>query len=459
MQSISLYREEDIEAVSGKIGEIMKMADKKEKDILVPTYQEYLSVFKHISEYIKRNNRIVYGGIALNEMLKDKSPKDVIYEEYSKNDIEIYSPDPVSDIHKICDILTEKKYMYIEAKEADHPGTFTIHVNFDKYCDITYVPKIIYNNLVTINVNGYRLISPIFIIIDTLRVYTDPLTSYFRLDKTFRRGNLLLKVANFKPEKKVLAQTKQLDYEKKIMDSIIPKISEIKNVIFLDDIAYNYYLDQDILNINHIGIILPKAKNNSQIVYNILVDAIAHEDINFKENMKIEEYNTFFQFWEHRIIIFYKNKPIVTIYSNKDKCLPFTEINYNNNKIKIANFTLTILYYLIHYTYNGIFKLNYKEYENRIGNLLDARNTWLSKNKKTILDDTKYKEFQVECLGDTIPFKRKSFLNRSARKEKGGVLVYRYIPGAKNNSLTSEYKFPNEAGTLITNDNLKYINV
>ena len=65
----TLYREEDIEAVSSKIKEIMKIADKKSKDTLEPTYKEYLTVFKHVSDYIKKNNRIVYGGIALNEML------------------------------------------------------------------------------------------------------------------------------------------------------------------------------------------------------------------------------------------------------------------------------------------------------------------------------------------------------------------------------------------------------
>jgi hypothetical protein len=86
----TLYREEDIEAVSGKINEIMKMADRKSIQTLDVTYKEYLIVFKHISDFIKSNERIVYGGIALNEMLKNKSPKDVIYEEYSKNDIEIY---------------------------------------------------------------------------------------------------------------------------------------------------------------------------------------------------------------------------------------------------------------------------------------------------------------------------------------------------------------------------------
>jgi len=454
----TLYREEDIEAVSTKIKEIMKMATKKKLNTLEPTYQEYLAIFKHISDYIKKNNRIVYGGIALNEMLKDKSPNNVIYEEYSINDIEVYSSDPISDIMNICDMLDEKKYKFIEGKEADHPGTFTIFVNFEKYIDITYVPKIIYNNMPTIKVNGYRLIHPVYIITDTLRMYTDPLTSYFRLDKAFVRGNLLLKVANFKPQKGTLNLIKSSDSIKLIMSTVIEKISKIQNIIFIDDIAYNYYVNQSLTEINHIGVIVPKIKHNAKIIFNVLLDAIAHQDINFKEKMKVDEYNTFFQFWEHRIVISYNNKPILTIYENIDKCLPYKEVEYNSNKINIANFTLTTLYYLIHYNYNGIYKLNVKEYENRIGNMLDEKNTYLTKNKKTVLDDTKYSEFQIECLGTTIDFGRKSRLKIASRLDKGGIIIYRYNPLNKSKStLSKNYKFPNEAGTLITNKDYKLL--
>jgi hypothetical protein len=452
-----LYREEDVNAVSEKIDEIVKIADRKAKDILDVTYKEYLIVFKHISDYIKSNKRIVYGGIALNEMLKDKSPKDIIYDEYSINDIEIYSPDPVSDIFKMCDMLHEKKFQFVQAQEAQHPGTFTIFVNFEKYCDITYVPKLIYNNMPTINVNGFRLIHPTFILIDTLRAYTDPLTSYFRLKKTFDRGNLLLKIISYNPEKGRVSFGKSSDSLKLIMQTIIPQINKINDVIFIDDIAYYDYVDLDINDVEHIGIITPKARENAQLIYNILIDAIAIKDINFKENMKIEEYNVFFQFWEHRIVIKYNNKPIVTIYSNVNKCLPYREIEYGKVKINIANITLTILYNMIHYIYNKVNRLDSKEYETRIGNLLDKKNTYLDNKKLTVLDDTKYKEFQIECLGKTVSFGRSYRLKLEKRAEKGGVRVYRYIPGNKNNTISPEFKFPNEAGTLITNDNLKYI--
>ena len=82
----------------------------------------------------------------------------------------------------------------------------------------------------------------------------------------------------------------------------------------------------------------------------------------------------------------------------------------------------------------------------------------MTKNKKTVLDDTKYQEFQIECLGTTMTFKYKTRMRFQSRKEKGGVLVYRYDPANKTrNTISAEFKFPNEAGTIITNDNLKYI--
>jgi len=453
----SLFRKADVEAIEGKIKEIIDFAQKKKLVTLEPNYKEYLAVNSIVTDYIKKNQRIVYGGIALNEYIKEKSPKDVIYKDIGKNDIEIYSPDPVLDVKSMCDILYKQKYKYIEGKEADHPGTFTIFVNFDKYCDITYVPKLVYHNLPFIKVNGFRLIHPSIILTDTLRVYTDPLTSYYRLDKTFDRTNKLLKVAKFEPKKGVIKEDTTYTY---IINALVPKIANIKTLIFVDDTAYNYYMEQvssKKLKESHIGLSFQDFQNNAQKIYNALLDIVAEKDKDFRQNLKVDEYNIFFQFWERRIVISYKKTPIVTMYQNKDKCYQFREIERYNTKINIGNFTLVLLYYLIHYQYNGIFRLETKELEYRLGNLLDAKNTYLTKHDKTVLDDTPFQEFQIECLGETIDFQRKNRLKLTKRRELNKNIVYRYQPDEEKNSLTEEYSFPNEAGTLIMNDKLKFI--
>ena len=476
MSNIDLYRPEDISAISDKMNNIMEDANKHARDVIEPTYKEYLTIFSIISNYIKKHKRIVYGGIALNEMLKEKKPEDVIYKEYSINDIEIYSFDPVSDIKAICDILYEKKFPYIEGKEADHPGTFTIFVNFEKYCDSTYVPRIIYNNMNTIMVNGYTVIHPLYIIIDSIRVYSDPLTSYRRLDKTFIRTNKLLSVSSFKANQGIIKENTTYTY---IIQELLPKINTLQNCIFVDDIAYNYYMSQitkkedsesslqsknnrTISNDkveSHIGIIVSKFEKNANLIYNILIDIIAKKDINFKEHLKIEEYNPFFQYWDHRIIIYYHNQPILTMYKHNYKCLQYQEIEKYETKIKISNFTGTLLNYLFNYNYNAIFKKSYVDIEHRIGNLINAKNTYLSKNKLTVIDQSPFIEFQINCIGDTIDSKRSHFLLIQKRLDKSLPVVYRYKPDSDNNSLSEEYRFPNEAGTLITNDKNKIINV
>jgi len=444
----TLFRSEDIKAVEGKIDEIMDIADKKSLEVLIPTIKEYTAVNNLVVSYIKKNQRIVYGGIAMHELLKEKSPKDVFYKENTKNDIEIYSPDPVGDVFNICNMLYKNKFEYIEGKEADHPGTFTIFVNFDKYCDITYVPKLVYHNLPFVKVNGFRIIHPSIILTDTLRVYTDPLTSYYRLKKTFDRTNLLLKVAKFEPKPGIIKEDDKYNY---IISEFLPKVYNISSsLILVDDIAYNYYLGKK-LKESHVGIIVQNINKNAQKIYDILLDIIAEKDVNFRDNVKVEEYNQFFQFWERRIVISYNNKKIVTIYENKDKCYPFKSIEKYGKKINIGTFSLVFLFYFINYQYNAVFKKDYHEYENRLGNLLEAKNNYLSEHKLTVLDNSPYQEFQIECLGETIGFQRKSRLRLSDRFKKNNTVVYRYKPEEEKNSLTKEYKFPNEAGTLVTN--------
>jgi hypothetical protein len=456
---VHLFRPEDVKVITEKISEIMDVANKRARDTYEPTYKEYLTVFSIISNYIKKNRRIVYGGIALNEMLKEKKPEDVIYKEYSFNDIEIYSYDPVSDVKNLCNMLYEKKYKYIEGKEADHPGTFTIFVNFEKYCDITYVPKIIYNNMNTISVNGYTIIHPLYIIIDSIRVYSDPMTSYRRLDRTFERTNKLLSVSSFAALPGIIKENSKHEH---IIQELLPKINTIPNSIITDDIAYNYYIQQETKKesgISHLGIMISNFDKDANKIYNILMDIIAKKDIHFKEHVKIEEYNPFFQYWSNRIIIYYHDEPIVTMYKHTKKCLQYQEIEKYGTKIKIANFTGTLLNYLFQYNYLAVFKKSYLTVENKIGNLLQAKNAYLSKHKSTVLDDTPFREFQIECLGNTIDSKRAHYLLIQKRLDKSLPVVYRYKPESENNSLSEEYRFPNEAGTLIINDKNKIIQI
>ncbi len=94
----------------------------------------------------------------------------------------------------MCNLLYDKGFKYVTAREAQHEETYSIFVNFQLYCDVTYVPTRIYNSIKTIEIDGVNYVHPHFIFIDQLRIINQPLTAAAqRWEKTFGRMYKLLK--------------------------------------------------------------------------------------------------------------------------------------------------------------------------------------------------------------------------------------------------------------------------
>ena len=195
-----MYRKKDFETINLNIDKIKTDAIVEYKKNYEPTITEQVTVYNSIKKFIITNKRIVYGGVAQNLLIKNKNPKDTFYTEIDGvyynwpdlADIEFYSPVPLEDIYNLTNYLLNLGFKYIEAKEGVHPETFKIFVNFINYCDITYMPKYIYYNLPTIIIENIVCTNKLFMLIDAYRVITDPLTSYWRLDKSIIRFQKIL---------------------------------------------------------------------------------------------------------------------------------------------------------------------------------------------------------------------------------------------------------------------------
>ena len=142
---------------------IMKKIGKKKLMEMEPTLDEITKVNGIIVEYIKKNNRKIYGGYALNKLLIEKDPYMAIYDEYDTPDIEFYSPEPLNDLIKLCDLIHESGFKNVIGQEAQHKETYSIFVNYQLYSDITYMPINIYNKIRYIQIDGFNLIHPWFI--------------------------------------------------------------------------------------------------------------------------------------------------------------------------------------------------------------------------------------------------------------------------------------------------------
>ena len=90
--------------------DILKIIQYKKLHELEPTIDQISSVFNIISKFIKQKKRKVYGGVALNSLLKSKNKDYAIYDENDTPDIEFYSPKPIDDLVELCDLLNEKGY-------------------------------------------------------------------------------------------------------------------------------------------------------------------------------------------------------------------------------------------------------------------------------------------------------------------------------------------------------------
>jgi hypothetical protein len=199
-----LFTDTDADRVRAAVPAIMRDAEVARVRSVRPTLEDRVDITDTIMSFARERRRKVYGGRALNDAIAEVSPTHAFYAdppsaEDPPPDIEFYSPDPIKDVQELCDELG-KRYEYVQAREAMHHDTFTVSVEFVRFCDVTYMPRVVYNKIPTRTSSGsatsrgrggISYVHPSFAALDYLRVFCDPATSYWRLDRSFARFCLL----------------------------------------------------------------------------------------------------------------------------------------------------------------------------------------------------------------------------------------------------------------------------
>lgn len=451
MNNNILYSSKNITALENNIDKIYDNSVKATYDILEPKQLEYFQVKDIIRTFIKNNKRVVYGGTAYYEIIKNNKKIENIYKPWERYDIEFYSPTPIKDMINLCNILYKEKFNYVVGRQSQHHETYTIFVNFVQYCDITYMPKIIYDNIDHILIDDIAYIHPNLILIDIFRIYTDPLTSYWRLNKVVKRMKLLL--SSYKYD---FSKTSSLIYTNKqfkLINYIIDNIP-IDKYIMTGQMAYLLYTSTkqqiDVSLLDQLEIITDNVDNLVIKIKELILQFLYNNDkfINFDKYFTIKYYSKFFQYWDKRVIIYFDttrhysqltnlypskhNAPIVTIIGSNNRCLPYIKYTLYNRIFNISSYILTFNYFLIGFYYEKIHNLGfYFKDKDIINSLLTSRNFYLKKKKKTILDNTIYKEFIIDCIGETTDFTREYFLRISKNKIKGIQSIINYDPSKR----------------------------
>jgi hypothetical protein len=450
-----MYREEDIEIIKTNIDNIAEKAMFVYKTNNEPTYEESQKVYKVILDFIKDKKRIVYGGYAQNKLITEKNKDDGFYKDVDTPDIEFYSHSPLQDLIELCDILHNKNFKYIQGTEGLHEGTYKIFVNFENYCDISYIPKNIYDNCPYITTkDNLKLADPAFMLIDVYRVFTDPMTSYWRLEKSFKRYLRVYKyypIENYQNNNIIKFTTETDD---KILNKLRKVIIHNSDYIVIGTYAYNYYVKKigtATVNVNFYEIITSNIKEESLKIYKKLIKL-------FGKKITVKEYFPFFEYFDYRIEFLYDDKVILRVYNNNNRCIVYNESK--TKKTKFGTSQLVQLYLLSNYIYNLINrnKIESNNYLNLFLNFNKSKDQYLTSHNITVIDNSPFQEFKLECIGQSIKLDRLDRLEMIEKKKKGLPLKFRYEPTGKPGKVPN-YVFKNSSGNQVINEKFLIINI
>jgi hypothetical protein len=118
------------------------------------------ATLNHVLNFINKNNLMVYGGTALNQILPTK------YKFYSKDDVpdyDCFTPKAKEMSIKLANELHRLGYKYVHVKRAVHDGTYKVYTEFTPIIDITQIPKNLYERMLALSKKDYNLQSLPFI--------------------------------------------------------------------------------------------------------------------------------------------------------------------------------------------------------------------------------------------------------------------------------------------------------
>lgn len=442
------YTDDDYEDIKEKLPLIIKEVEKRAGEFLEPTIYEKRKVMEDIKDFIRKKHRKVYGGTALNEAIKLENPDDAIYDEHHFGDIEFYSPTPVPDLVELCNMLYEKGYKYVNGAEAQHEETYTIFVNFQIYCDISYVPVRVYNGIRTIQIDGIDYVHPHFALIDYLRMINQPLTAASqRWMKAFERMYKLLKNYPLEKYDKPLKLNKPTSEMQSYLATIkkefmlIPEVQQSCMISGFE--AYNFFirhamndrtveqqartsygenrLKEYLANVPNLEFVSVNYRDTVERLYDFIRKIVKDPSL-----VTMDEYFPLFQFTDFSVSVNYNGVPLATVYRADGFCVPNIK---TTAKYMYVSYQYLLMTLLIHKFRSHLDKNQqmYFNYGIAVSNLVNVRNIYLTHKNLGVINDTVFGEFKIQCTGTTVSYFREGRIRNLKRREMGKT-IFSYTP-------------------------------
>ena len=349
-----------------KIDKIIKEIEEKK---LKNVYNEYNDVINLISKFIIKKKLILYGGFVINLILPKKLR---FYKDYTINDFDCLSKNPLNDSIELAQIIKKKGYTYIKIKKAKHQGTYRVYVYGKQIFDISIIKSNIYDNLLKYskkekkNLRHYKdkyNIIPLPIIKKNLYYeLSRPEQSGYRWEKIYERLNIInitypIQTLNIKYKCIKIPSIYQ-----NLTDSILQYIKKSKNPI-VDSFALKLYKKSNVNCCNRITeqskfitiLSVDYEKTKVDIINIIKKSKISNYNIDI--NNRIDTDEILYTYYDINIINNDDNTifNLINIINVKNECFSINNSNNNLNNYTIGSLD-TILYFLYTtYIYNTIY--------------------------------------------------------------------------------------------------------
>jgi len=395
---------------------LKKIVDKIEVNDIKKNFFLTKDIMEEVSNYVKKEKLILYGGYALNMILPENNK---IYKYHTPADYDCYSYNPKKHAIKLAKILKKKKYRFLKVRMAVHENTYKVYAGMISIIDITYINKDVYNIFLKIHQdelltryfkyykNNYIIAPFTFLIRNLYYELSRPKESYYRWEKIHSRLKLLTKhIINKKKDTKfkkfikypddiIVCKRYLLRYFKKNKLPIIGMyalkfIKNIKNNNCCNNSEYSYLFQ--ILSKNYaidcknISNIIQKNINLKKYKLKIIKKTDTSSSIDIIEN-------------RYRIQLINKNNNklinIIEITKVKDNC--FSVQNINNYTIGSLDTILCFLYS----RYTAILVGKYIN-PNRVNNALKNIEDDISIYENILKKIKNRDRFKIKCYGKEL---------------------------------------------------------
>ena len=172
-----------------------------------PQYEQIDKALEVVKQFIEERGLILYGGISIDYALKKAKHKG-IYSDDAIPDYDVMSPNYNEDARDLAIILQSKGFLNVSDINAIHFSTRRVRVEYETVADITYIPKVIFDKIPTLEYNGLKFAHPNYQKLDMHKELCYPFENpprevvLHRSANTIKRFKMLNEIYPIKPTEK-----------------------------------------------------------------------------------------------------------------------------------------------------------------------------------------------------------------------------------------------------------------